>query len=618
MTIIDNTLTTNEAIHGTQHRVIVMAGRIWVFYYDGTNLCYKSSADSFTTKTSLGAVGGGYAFDVYYNGTYIYYARQQSSTLMYFRRGTPTSGGTISWSAVEQQVTEIVSGDIGSSSYLFVLTNTDGFPYILQANYNAFGWYQAKVYKSSTSSGTWVGDTAHGYPATFNGLNSNRPRVFLPMPANRLFAICACTYIDNNTYYYCQMNTGGYDEEGHEVWSPYYPSSEVANISSPYDLGSITTYGHVSGIAIDNDIYIAYLNNSGDIVCRKRTYGVGWANYGTILESAGSSVPWLSRVGSTLYCFWISAGGNVYYSSKPAGGAWSAPTVYATDLFSSLTITGSASYLGGIFAHVANLISPYSLKIGSGTSTPTVLTLEAGILDATHATLRGYLTEDGAQTTQCYFEYGTDTSYGSETTPGTVYEGNIFESNISGLSLGITYHYRAVAVNDSGVSYGDDESFTTGAPVLPSDGGVRVSSIRHIYKPGVYKMEVGIGGLLNIPEIDIAGLQKEGVVQKKFSQAEFDKAVTAELERTAELDRQYALAHPKTQQPDGPRVQRSQELEEVLRKASSNYEGTVPGLPMLRTATAVPAMVELTEKNLEQEGFKQIWNWIGNLFRGKK
>jgi hypothetical protein len=97
------------------------------------------------------------------------------------------------------------------------------------------------------------------------------------------------------------------------------------------------------------------------------------------------------------------------------------------------------------------------------------------------ATLNGSLQLDGVTTT-VYFEYGTTTNYGL-TTPVQTKNGNAYLSisaNISSLTANTVYHYRIVAHNTSGTSYGSDRMFTTlsetGAPVLATNPASLIAS----------------------------------------------------------------------------------------------------------------------------------------------
>jgi hypothetical protein len=69
--------------------------------------------------------------------------------------------------------------------------------------------------------------------------------------------------------------------------------------------------------------------------------------------------------------------------------------------------------------------------------------------------------------TKIYFEYGTTTSYGSKTAEISVGSGSSTlekGQSISSLKKLTVYHYRIVASNSSGTSFGADQTFTTAGP----------------------------------------------------------------------------------------------------------------------------------------------------------
>ena len=80
------------------------------------------------------------------------------------------------------------------------------------------------------------------------------------------------------------------------------------------------------------------------------------------------------------------------------------------------------------------------------------------------ATLNGTVNPNGA-ITAVHFEYGTTTNYGSSTATQN-YQGSTTQNvtaNVSGLTAAATYHFRIVASNSGGTTYGTDRSFTTPA-----------------------------------------------------------------------------------------------------------------------------------------------------------
>lgn len=96
-------------------------------------------------------------------------------------------------------------------------------------------------------------------------------------------------------------------------------------------------------------------------------------------------------------------------------------------------------------------------------SSPNVTTGEASRITSSTARLDGRLVAMGSETTY-WFDLGPTAAYGEtttptyagvETTPRTVVEALV------GLPQATTMHYRLVATNASGTSYGEDRTFTT-------------------------------------------------------------------------------------------------------------------------------------------------------------
>ena len=103
-----------------------------------------------------------------------------------------------------------------------------------------------------------------------------------------------------------------------------------------------------------------------------------------------------------------------------------------------------------------------------GAPAPIVTTLAATAVTNTTATLNGSANPNGSAAIG-YFQWGTTTSYGSNTVPVNLGNGTsavVLTRALSGLTPGVTYHYRAAGSNSTGVVYGADLTFTT--PVLPS------------------------------------------------------------------------------------------------------------------------------------------------------
>ncbi|HEX8050162.1 MAG TPA: thrombospondin type 3 repeat-containing protein, partial [Solirubrobacterales bacterium] len=97
---------------------------------------------------------------------------------------------------------------------------------------------------------------------------------------------------------------------------------------------------------------------------------------------------------------------------------------------------------------------------------PTVLTEPASSVGSTGATLNAKVDPEGLATTY-RFEYGTTTAYGTSVPAAAKSAGSgatavAGSQAVTGLTAATTYHYRVVAVNEIGQSFGEDLTFTTG------------------------------------------------------------------------------------------------------------------------------------------------------------
>jgi len=76
--------------------------------------------------------------------------------------------------------------------------------------------------------------------------------------------------------------------------------------------------------------------------------------------------------------------------------------------------------------------------------------------------------------TTVHFEYGPTAAYGQSTSPSAI-GGDLglhpVSATVTGLSADTLYHYRAVAINAIGTTYGPDQTFRTSVP--PLSGGDR-------------------------------------------------------------------------------------------------------------------------------------------------
>jgi len=101
-------------------------------------------------------------------------------------------------------------------------------------------------------------------------------------------------------------------------------------------------------------------------------------------------------------------------------------------------------------------------------NTPTVITLPATSITGTAATINGSVNPNGLETIY-HFEWGTSTSYGNSTTAfsaGSDTSVVSISADITGLTTGVTYHYKAVATNADGTTSGVDLTFIPGGAAV--------------------------------------------------------------------------------------------------------------------------------------------------------
>ncbi len=122
---------------------------------------------------------------------------------------------------------------------------------------------------------------------------------------------------------------------------------------------------------------------------------------------------------------------------------------------------------------------------------PTVVTGTASLITKSAAALQGTVNPNGVTTqvgnasssSSIYFQLGTTTNYGQILNPltpvsGTVLTGNLpvdISTNIFTLTRGATYHYRLVATNLDGSTFGSDATFTTPSNAAPTPRETSVS-----------------------------------------------------------------------------------------------------------------------------------------------
>jgi hypothetical protein len=124
---------------------------------------------------------------------------------------------------------------------------------------------------------------------------------------------------------------------------------------------------------------------------------------------------------------------------------------------------------------------------------PGVETGDATGVGGTSATLNGKV-DPNLQATKVAFEYGLTAGYGAATQAQDVGSGNgdqPVSQPVSGLLSGQLYHYRIVASNGSGISTGQDKTFTTPDVVTPDASASGLGqSVADVLRTGKIRVRV--------------------------------------------------------------------------------------------------------------------------------
>jgi hypothetical protein len=355
--VVGTSTSSYATYYPMQRKSFYANGRFWVFYSDGTNMVYSTSTDgsTWTSATTVRTATYGYTFSIWFDGTYLHYAYADASSI-YYRRGTPNSDGTITWSAAEQTVSTIYN----AANYPMVSVDTSGYVWI-GYNDQTGGNYYPYVIKSGNNDGTW-GTTPSDFPYQLSTTSSSGWRVsVVPLTSGKMLAV----------YTYSPAATIKARKWDGSAWG-----TEVATASA-------IRYGYYhSAVAQGDDVHLTFLKDTTyDILYVKYTYSTNSFGTETTLQAgAYGSAPVISIDTSTndLYVFaatkttgtpsgWTA--NHIYYikytASSGTWGSWtdwideSSEQLYAADRLTSF-YQSYGNYIG--LEYMTKTTSPYNVK----------------------------------------------------------------------------------------------------------------------------------------------------------------------------------------------------------------------------------------------------------------
>jgi len=337
-----------------QRKIFYANGRFWVWDSDGTNLEYRTSVDgsTWTADVDVRACSSGSQFSVWFDGTYMHYA-VASGSYIYYRRGTPNSDGSITWSAAEQSI-------YAESPYRpFVSVDSNGYPWIVYYVYS-ISPYPLYALKSSKNDGTWTTASQTLLTSAFSG--NTMCGAIVPLTNGKMLAL--------------------YTNDGVAVSAKYWDGSAWGTAVST--TSSVQYAYEFSAVAQGDDVHLVFLKaTTYDIIYTKYSYASNSFSAETILQAAATSTsaPVISINPKTndLYVFaattttgtptgWTA---NHIYCKKytASNGTWSSWVDWftpSTSLNAANKITsayGSSLQIG--FACLTSAAAPYLIEFSS-------------------------------------------------------------------------------------------------------------------------------------------------------------------------------------------------------------------------------------------------------------
>jgi FG-GAP repeat len=223
--------------------------------------------------------------------------------------------------------------------------------------------------------------------------------------------------------------------------------------------------------------------------------GSTWTQQGSRLQGSGmtsesefGTAVALSENGETALVGGESDGGGV-------GAAWVFTRSGSSWTQQGSKLTGGGEEGGGLLGQSVALSADGDTALAGGEGDDTsrgaawafadppasATTGSASGVGPTAATLAGTIGAGPSSST--HFQYGTSAAYGASTPPtrnGVRSSPTSLTGALTGLSPGTTYHYRLVAENSAGTSFGADETFVTTTPPANAPAPPLAPVIEHV------------------------------------------------------------------------------------------------------------------------------------------
>ncbi len=343
-------VTSFEAIR-LQQKMFYAAGRYWVFYVDGdypTGSSFPNSAVYYTTSSdgvswappNVLASGfnenSGENVEAFLSNSGYLQVFYRSGTEVFYRMGTPNSDGSITWVTPDWQL--VFSVGSGGNCDFFAVVDSNDYPWVSWGNFQetetTINPSNSKMYvwKDAFNNGTW--QTAAGFP--YNVGTGNYTNDFMvPLSNGQVYVMY---FLDNppiSGQIYGELWNG-------TTWGPQ-ETCTTSQVNEQYAFGQ-ESYDRTAVADSNDNIYLAFLSSSLNLVFTERTMSGGWSGETVVQSHCGSySSPSLNLYNGNLRLFWINNSTSIYYK-KYVGGVWDADPTLIVNETNSQIVVGTTTY----------------------------------------------------------------------------------------------------------------------------------------------------------------------------------------------------------------------------------------------------------------------------------
>jgi len=293
---------------------------IFAFYFDNTNIVYKTSDDGETWSDAIIVAPENTSRDasVWFDGTYVYFVWVEDlfGDILHYKRGT-ISDRIINWGTDYEVHT---TPGLQHHGYPFVSCNSNGLPFVSTFQQISSNW-AIKVYKCSNGdgSGIWTEYIISDYSD-----DQDKTSCILPMKNGKMYIV---------------------------YWSGVFKGKLWNNVAWENEETIGDGNAFFFSCAVDNDIIYFVTQQGpfvepGEIRYAKRT--TEWSVPETVDDTFAhyGSSPLVIPVSNTVYIFWNPLNTNLIYCRTKKNGIWDDRIVWITEsnIISGLTSTMKFSH----------------------------------------------------------------------------------------------------------------------------------------------------------------------------------------------------------------------------------------------------------------------------------